>query len=323
MGKLESFLFKSISYNMILQISFRLISFVLNAILFRYVHTDLIGACNFRLALLYTTVMFLSREPFRRALPNLNVFSSSGKKFSSFVNSLWLVLLNGVLVSSVFGYLWLQWLEKPNSETVPLYWYSVPLCCLACVIELVGEPSYCLIQMLYLPRIKVIIEAASLLVFNITFVLLALYRPELGAVSYSIARLLYSIIFSASNCFYAHKHRSKLNSDATLVPSGVQIDREYLSYVWAYYSQSICKQLLTEGERYLITMFNMLTFSESGIYDIVNNLGSLFARFIFLPIEDAAYVYFTGSLKRGVTYKDQAKGCFIHLTSLYHLIKFF
>jgi len=65
------------------------------------------------------------------------------------------------------------------------------------------------------------------------------------------------------------------------------------------------KQILTEGERYLITAFNLLNFSESGIYDIINNLGSLIARFVFLPVEDASYIYFTNSLERGIDYKTQ------------------
>jgi oligosaccharide translocation protein RFT1 len=75
--------------------------------------------------------------------------------------------------------------------------------------------------------------------------------------------------------------------------------------VRAYYSQSIFKQLLTEGERYMITMLDMLSFSESGVYDIINNLGSLIARFLFLPIEDASYIFFTNSLHRGIQYKEQ------------------
>ena len=77
---------------------------------------------------------------------------------------------------------------------------------------------------------------------------------------------------------------------------------KYYNLLKLYLTQSIYKQILTEGERYLITAFNLLTFSESGIYDIINNLGSLIARFIFLPVEDASYIYFTNSLQRGEDY---------------------
>jgi oligosaccharide translocation protein RFT1 len=63
---LDKFLIKSMSYNMLLQITFRCMSFILNLYLIRYVSSEFIGACNFRLTLLYSTIIFLSREPFRR-----------------------------------------------------------------------------------------------------------------------------------------------------------------------------------------------------------------------------------------------------------------
>ena len=85
----------------------------------------------------------------------------------------------------------------------------------------------------------------------------------------------------------------------------LKIDYDYLRLTKAYYMQSIFKQMLTEGEKYMITLFNLLSFSESGVYDIINNLGSLIARFLFLPIEDASYVLFKNSLRRGISYNQQ------------------
>ena len=43
----------------------------------------------------------------------------------------------------------------------------------------------------------------------------------------------------------------------------------------------------------------------SGIYDIINNLGSLAARFIFQPIEESFYVYFASALYRGEPVEKQ------------------
>lgn len=42
-----------------------------------------------------------------------------------------------------------------------------------------------------------------------------------------------------------------------------------------------------------------------GSYDIVNNLGSLAARFIFRPIEDSAYFYFTQTIERDNSLNNQ------------------
>ncbi len=102
--KLDSFLFSSISYNMVLQLFFRIFTFALNAILLRFVSTELIGVCNFRLALLYTTVVFLSREPFRRAMPTLNNIPEN--QWQKFINTIWLLIPIGTLISFVFGFIW-------------------------------------------------------------------------------------------------------------------------------------------------------------------------------------------------------------------------
>lgn len=42
-----------------------------------------------------------------------------------------------------------------------------------------------------------------------------------------------------------------------------------------------------------------LPFCFVGIYDIVNNLGSLVARLIFQPIEESFYIFFAKVLERG------------------------
>lgn len=49
----------------------------------------------------------------------------------------------------------------------------------------------------------------------------------------------------------------------------------------------------------------VLTFSEQATYDVVNNMGSLAARFIFRPIEDSSYFYFTQTIARDVNLLDQ------------------
>ena len=310
MENLENFLFKSVSYNMALQMSFRIFSFVLNAILFRNVSNELIGACNFRLALLYTTIMFLAKEPFKRALPKLAEVET---KWKCFVNSAWLIVPSGILVSFVCCFLWAHTFELPNAELVSNYQLAVYICCLACVLELIGEVASCLAQLFFMAKTKVAIEASSLFMFNVIFVCLAICLPSIGALSYSIARLVNSSIYMVSNFYFLlsnNESKSITINFTKLLPqidAKLDFDADYLKLVKAYYTQSLFKQILTEGERYLITVFNLLSFSESGVYDVINNLGSLIARFIFLPIEDGSYIFFTNSLKRGTLYKDQVK----------------
>lgn len=65
------------------------------------------------------------------------------------------------------------------------------------------------------------------------------------------------------------------------------------------------KQLLTEGERYVMTVFSVLSFYEQGVFDVVNNLGSLAARFLFRPIEESAYFYFSQLIHRDKRIEEQ------------------
>jgi oligosaccharide translocation protein RFT1 len=74
-----------------------------------------------------------------------------------------------------------------------------------------------------------------------------------------------------------------------------------------------------------MTLFSVLTFSEQGVYDIVNNLGSLAARFLFRPIEESAYFYFSQMVARDTAIQEQNQvQLFLHVDvtciSCFHFI---
>lgn len=83
------------------------------------------------------------------------------------------------------------------------------------------------------------------------------------------------------------------------------LDWRLARLTWSFSKQSFLKQILTEGERYVMTFLNVLSFGEQGVYDIVNNLGSMVARFLFLPIEESFYVFFAKVLQRGRDVRTQ------------------
>ena len=56
-----------------------------------------------------------------------------------------------------------------------------------------------------------------------------------------------------------------------------------------------------------MTVFSVLSFAEQGVYDVVNNLGSMAARFIFLPIEESSYFYFAQMLNRQIPIENQPR----------------
>lgn len=75
----------------------------------------------------------------------------------------------------------------------------------------------------------------------------------------------------------------------------------------SFFKQGLLKQVLTEGEKYVMSISPILTFHQQATYDIVNNLGSLAARFVFRPIEENSYFYFTQTIKREIPLAQQPR----------------
>lgn len=103
---------------------------------------------------------------------------------------------------------------------------------------------------------------------------------------------------------------------------GTIFNENLQTLLWSFFKQGILKQVLTDCEKYVMSIFPILTFTEQATYDIVNNLGSLAARFVFRPIEDNSYFYFTQTLSRDIPLKQQPRdkvneAC----TVLYNLLK--
>lgn len=67
------------------QVSGRLLTFVLNAILLRYVSRESLGIINVRLLLIYTSVQFISREPFRRSVTIIDMDKHNLKSTITFI----------------------------------------------------------------------------------------------------------------------------------------------------------------------------------------------------------------------------------------------
>ncbi|XP_060621874.2 man(5)GlcNAc(2)-PP-dolichol translocation protein RFT1 isoform X1 [Anolis sagrei] len=302
------------SSSALLQVLFRLITFGLNAFTLRYVSKEIIGLVNVRLMLLYSTVVFLAREAFRRACMSGNTRRNWTKTF----NLLWLTVPLGVCWSLFLGWVWLDVLEVPDENTVPHYNFGVVAFGLSAVIELLGEPFWVLAHVHLFVKLKVIAESLSIICKCFFTVILVVLYPHWGLYIFSLAQLFYTSILVLCYVIYFMKFlgspeatkKSFPVSRITSVLPNFGEDEEFVNWkearlTWSFFKQSFLKQVLTEGERYVMTFLNVLNFGDQGVYDIVNNLGSLAARFIFLPIEESFYVYFAKVLERGKDIKLQ------------------
>ncbi|KAM4587771.1 man(5)GlcNAc(2)-PP-dolichol translocation protein RFT1 [Odontesthes bonariensis] len=304
------------SYNVLLQVMFRVLTFLLNAFTLRFVSKELIGVVNVRLTLLYSTVVFLSREAFRRAC--LSGESGTNRSWRQVINLLWLTVPLGVLWAILLGGVWLWLLEVPDAQIVPYYGPAVVLFALSGVQELLAEPLWVLAQAHMFVRLKVVAESLAMIAKCSVTVVLVMFAREWGLYIFSAAHLVYTGFLVLCYAVYfirflgskeAEKKNFPLYSVTDLLPRRFYdeplVDWTLARLTWSFFKQSFLKQILTEGERYVMTFLNVLSFGDQGVYDIVNNLGSMVARFIFLPIEESFYIFFAKVLQRGRNIKSQ------------------
>ncbi|XP_048657100.1 protein RFT1 homolog isoform X3 [Marmota marmota marmota] len=296
------------SSGLLLQVLFRVITFVLNAFILRFLSKEIVGVVNVRLTLLYSTTTFLAREAFRRAC----LSGSTQRDWSQTLNLLWLTVPLGVFWSLFLGWVWLQLLEVPDPDVVPHYGTGVVLFGLSAVVELLGEPFWVLAQAHMFVKLKVIAESLSVILRSILTAFLVLWLPLWGLYIFSLAQLFYTSVLVLCYVIYFTKllsspestkqHTLPVSRITDLLPDFTR-NRDFVNWkeaklTWSFFKQSFLKQILTEGERYVMTFLNVLNFGDQGVYDIVNNLGSLVARLIFQPIEESFYIFFAKVLER-------------------------
>uniref|UniRef100_A0A3Q4GIF0 Protein RFT1 homolog n=1 Tax=Neolamprologus brichardi TaxID=32507 RepID=A0A3Q4GIF0_NEOBR len=255
------------SYNVLLQVMFRVLTFLLNAFTLRFVSKELIGVVNVRVPL-------------------------------------------GVLWAVLLSYVWLWLLEVPDAHTVPYYSPAVVLFALSGVQELLAEPLWVLAQAHMFVRLKVVAESLAMIAKCSITVVLVVFSREWGLYIFSAAHLVYTGILVLCYAVYfirflGSKEAARNSFPLRRVRDLLPLDRNLARLTWSFFKQSFLKQILTEGERYVMTFLNVLSFGDQGVYDIVNNLGSMVARFIFLPIEESFYIFFAKVLERGRDVKSQ------------------
>ncbi|XP_043406540.1 protein RFT1 homolog isoform X3 [Chelonia mydas] len=261
------------SSSALLQILFRVITFGLNAFTLRYVSKEMIGLVNVRLTLLYSTVVFLAREAFRRAC----LSGSTKRNWTKTINLLWLTVPLGVCWSLFLGWIWLRLLEVPDPNAVPYYKIGVVAFGLSAVVELLGEPFWVLAQAHLFIRLKVIAESLSIISKCILTVILVVLYPQWGLYIFSLAQLLYTSILVLCYVMYFMKFLGSPESTkksfpvsrmTDLLPNLTEdqtvVDWKEARLTWSFFKQSFLKQMLTEGERYVMTFLNVLNFGDQG-----------------------------------------------------------
>ncbi|KAL4239099.1 Oligosaccharide translocation protein rft1 [Mactra antiquata] len=307
-SKLLSGAVKAASYNMVLQLMLRVMTFLINGVVLRFISKDMLGVVNVRLTLLYSTTLFLATEAFDKAC----LSKIENQNWSKIINLMWCTVPMSIIVSSILGWTWIYLLETPDSDMIPNYTLGVISFSLSTVLVILSRPLYILGQKCMFIKLKVVSAGIAEIFKCIITVILVIFFPHLGIINFAVAQIIFglvtSLVYYGYFIYYILHQKKKddnfpLSTILQLFPSRladstfIDINQAWLAV--SIFTQSFFKQLLTEGEKYVMTIFGVLSFADQGIYDIVNNLGSMAARFIFLPIEESGYLFFSQLLVRG------------------------
>ncbi|XP_013145071.1 PREDICTED: protein RFT1 homolog [Papilio polytes] len=317
------------SFNIILQILFRCITFVTNAWVIRNVGHEVLGIMNVRLLLLESTILFLSREPFHRAcLGQKDEF-----RWSHIMNQIWLSVPISCVLSLCFVYIWINILPLGHPEYATQYTFGCWSVAFSCILELCSANVALVAQLYCFVKLKIFLDSVHILVRTLLFVSIIVYDRSLALIAFSVAQVgsIGVIVISYYVFFYWYIRNKPLYAKGALksklVPEKVLnrlfdnmddftytslkdffpkyegslnslLNKKLNTLTVSFAKQGVVKQLLTEGEKYVMSVSPVMSFKEQATYDVVNNLGSLAARFVFRPIEDSSYFYFTQMVKR-------------------------
>ena len=286
---------------MLLSLSVRAGTFLLNAILLRFITPELLGMVQVRLLLLFYTIHTVSKDPYHKVFLDRQVWARHS--LDKVVSSLWSILIPGLFFSFTFSFIWSSpfFMEQPDRHE---YFASVLMYGLAAMCIVMTEPFVILIRYGGFTKLEVIAEAVAFLLQCILTLFFVLSFPGWGLTSFAIPQLIYSLTKSFIFVGYFSQIRDFSHIPVSsfrgcFPPLPPLLTPALLQDIWSFVTYTILKQLLTNGEQYVMTIFATLSFAQQGIYSVVHNLGSMAARFIFKPLEESFAVYFTKSLPRG------------------------
>ena len=288
----------------------RAFSFIFNAIIFRQTPPEALGIAV-RCTLLADTVYFVSREMFRKTCLTR---PEKDRDWRGTINLVWLGVPVGTGASACLAYVWVAWLDPVPEHLIDQYCAAVFLVCVACVILLTTEVFYIVGQAYMHVKFRAFIDFYAYFQLQILTIVLISLDSRYVTLYNGVAALANALIVIAVHLvyFYGVVHRDrKLDKEEDIPfesmaeflpdfhPTTFYLDNDRFRLAKSFFKQGFLKQMLTEGEKYMITWFSLMSLSQQGVYDVICNLGSLPARLLFSKLEESSHLYFSQTVKRG------------------------
>ncbi|ODQ81997.1 hypothetical protein BABINDRAFT_31885 [Babjeviella inositovora NRRL Y-12698] len=289
----------------------KILTFVMNNVLFWYISPTAFGI-HILFEFTVSSALYYSREGARLACQRVSVKDKTDKlgglsahtsAVQSIINFGFIPIMMGVPITWAFFTLQHKSIAL---EAKNLGWYHlcVKLNAMAIMVELLGEPCYLVNQFRLNFKKRAQYESLAVVAKCVVTFVAVFYWHEgdgdendnLAILAFSAGQLVYSTVLTV---LYVRDFTRK-SSPFRFLPTKITgkgsyyFDSGIFNHWLSIFGQIVFKHFLTEGDKLITNLF--CTLSQQGVYNLVNNYGSLLARLLLAPVEESFRLYLTRTL---------------------------